>query len=225
MNDEEKTSEQFVREESREADRTPEIDLHDDRTQEFSHLGLSRMRLSWRDEDAQAVAGLHQMIENVILEHFGSAYQIMNDLYEIVREPKFNPETGVIETDEHGWTVWQRGESGTFVEDYSRLGSKEVKDFLFKITTRLFQWEQDAARLWGDSMFAKAVWEQALAQGYQDSRLQGARTVEDRTQAARVHAREDRLFGIFQSIISRRADAVVRSMQLLSQRLKDVLAA
>lgn len=222
MSDEEKTTDQFVREESQEADRRPEVDLHDDRTQEFSHLGLSRMRMDWSAGDAQAMAGIHQMIENVILEHFGSAYQIMNDLYEIVREPKVL-EGGEIETDEHGWTVWERNESGAYIEDYSRLGSKEVKDFLFKITTRLFQWEQDAAKLWGDSMFAKAVWEQAIGQAYQDSRSQGARTVEDRTQAARVSAREARLFGIFQSVISRRADAVVKSMTNLAQRLKDVL--
>jgi hypothetical protein len=225
VSDEEKTTEQFVREESREGDRRPEVDPHDDRTQEFSHLGLSRMRLDWKEGDAQAMAGLHQMIENVILEHFGSAYQIMNDIYEIVREPKVDPVTAEIETDEQGWTVWERNESGAFIEDYSRLGSKEVKDFLFKITTRLFQWEQDAARLWGDSMFAKAVWEQALAQGYQDSRSNGARTVEDRTQAARVVARDDRLFALFLSVVSRRADAVTRSMNLLSQRLKDVLQA
>lgn len=223
MSDEEKTTEQFVQEESQEADRRPEVDLHDDRTREFSHLGLSRMRLDWREGDAQAMVDLHRMIENVVLEHFGAAYQIMNDLYEIVREPNVL-EGGEIETDEHGFTVWERNESGAFIEDYSRLGSKEVKDFLFKITTRLFQWEQDAAKLWGDSMFAKAVWEQQLAQGYQDSRSNGARTVEDRTQAARVSAREDRLFALFQSVVSKRADAVVRSMSLLSQRLKDVLA-
>jgi hypothetical protein len=222
VSDEERTAEQFVREESQEADRTARVDPHDDRTQEFTHLGLSRMRLDWREGDAQAMAGLHRMVENVILEHFGSAYQIMNDLYEIVREPKVD-EHGVIETDEHGWTVWERNESGAYIEDYSRLGSKEVKDFLFKITTRLFQWEQDAARLWGDAMFAKAVWEQQLAQSYQDSRSQGARTVEDRMQAARVSSREDRLFALFLSIVSRRADACVRSMNLLSQRLKDVL--
>lgn len=225
MTGEERTTEQFVRDESREAELPSEVDLHDDRTQEFSHLGLSRMRLDWSEGDAQAVVDLHRMIENVILEHFGSAYQIMNDLYEIVREPKVNQETGEIETDENGWTVWERNDSGAFIEDYSRLGSKEIKDFLFKITTRLFQWEQDAAKLWGDSMFAKAVWEQQLARSYQDSRIQGARTVEDRTQAARVASRDERLFALFQSVISRRADAVVRSMQLLSQRLKDVLLA
>lgn len=224
MSDEERAEEKFVREESQEAERTPDVDPHDDRTQGFSHLGLSRMRLGWRDEDAEAMTGLHQVVDNLMMEHFGAAYQIMNDLYEIVREPHIL-EGGEIATDINGFTIWERNESGTYIEDYTRLGSKEVKDFLFKITTRLFAWEQSAASLWGDAMFAKAVWEQALAQGYQDSRSTGARTVEDRTQAARVSSRDDRLFALFRSLISRRADALVRVMNLLSQRLKDVLSA
>lgn len=221
----EKTTEQFVREESQEADRPSDVDAHDDRTQEFSHLGLSRMRLDWREGDAQAMAGLHQIVENVILDRFGGAYQVMNDLYEIVRQPRVDVLTGEVLLDDHGFPLWERNESGAFIEDYTKLGSKEVKDFLFRITTRLFQWEQEAASLWGDAMFAKAVWEQSLAQMYQDSRLSGARTVEDRTQAARVGSREDRLFALFRSLISRRADAVVRSVTVLSQRLKDVLVA
>jgi hypothetical protein len=223
--DDEGSVERFVRQESQEADRLPEVDPHDDRTRENTSSGLSRMRLDWRDEDAEAVAGLHQIIDNIILEHFAGAYQVMNDLYEIVREPKVNSTTGEIETDEHGWTVWERTDSGAYIEDYSRLGSKEVKDFLFKITTRLFQWEQTAAKLKGDSMFAKAIWEQSLARHYQDSRLSGGRTVEDRTQMARAGSRDDRLFSIFRSVISWRADAIVRSMSLISQRMKDVLVA
>jgi hypothetical protein len=221
--DDEGAVERFVRQESQEADRLPEVDPHDDRTRENTSSGLSRMRLEWRDDDAEAVAGLHQIIDNVILEHFAGAYQVMNDLYEIVREPKVNRETGEIEVDEHGWPVWERSESGAYIEDYSRLGSKEVKDFLFKITTRLFQWEQSAAKLKGDSMFAKAIWEQALARHYVDSRTAGGRTVEDRTQMARTGSREDRLFSIFRTVISWRAEAIVRSMSLLSQRMKDVL--
>lgn len=219
---EERTTERFVHDESQEADRTADVDSHDDRTQEFSHFGLSRMRLDWREGDAQAMTGLHRVVENVMLENFGAAYQIMNDLYEIVREARVDV-NGEIEVDEHGWTVWEMNESGAYIEDYTRLSSKEVRDFLFRITTRLFQWEQSAASLWGDAMFAKAIWEQSLAQVYQDSRLHGARTVEDRTQAARVGSREDRLFALFRSLISRKADALVRSMQILSQRLKDVL--
>lgn len=221
---EERTQDRVLREVSQEADRLPEVDHHEDRTQEFTHLGLSRMRYEWRQEDAEEMVGIHSVIDRLMLENFGAAYQIMNELYEIVREPQVL-DGGEIATDIHGFTIWARTESGSYIEDYSNLGSREVKDFLFKITTQLFNWEQAAAAIHGDAMFAKAMWERRFSLGYMDSRVNGSRTVEDRTQAARVASFDDRLFGLFQANLSRRADALVRSMTLLSQRMKDVLSA
>lgn len=201
-----------------------EVDLHDDRTREFTSDGQSRMRTEWRPEDAEDMAVIHRLVDEILLERFGDSYVIMNDLYEIVREPRVGP-SGEIETDQYGFTVWERTASGSYIEDYSRLGNKEIKDFLFKITTRLFAWEQEAVTLWGDSMYAKGLWESRFSRGYLDSRMTVGKTVEDRTQAGREAAMADRFFGIFQSVLSRRADALVRSMTLLSQRMKDVLSA
>lgn len=223
--DDDRTEEQVIRDASAEADQSMEVDPHDDRTFEFARTGLSRMRTTWAPEDADAMAGIHAVVEREVLVHFAGAFQIMNEIYDIVREPSVDTTTGEIEKDQYGFTVWLRTETGAYLEDYSKLGHKEVEHFLFRITTRLFEWEQMAAQLWGDAMFAKALWEQSLAEGYQDARTNGARTVEDRTQAGRVASREERLFGIFRALISRRADAVVRSTTLLSQRLKDILSA
>lgn len=220
---EEQSAEEFAREESATADDLMEVDLHDDRTRAMSHLDLNRIT-EWSEEDREAMDGVHGIIDRVVLENFGDAYRIMNDLYEIVREPVVLP-GGVIATDAHGFTIWERTESGSFVEDYSKLGSKEIKDFLFKITTRLFEWEQRAAQMWTDAMFAKALWEQALSRGYTGAREAGGRTVEDRTQIARAAARDPRFFALFHASISRRSDSLVRSMTLLSQRMKDVLSA
>lgn len=221
--EEDRSEEQVLKEVSEEADQTISVDPHDDRTLEFERTGLSRLRTTWSEEDADAMAGIHQVIEREILQSFAAAFQIMNEIYDIVREPVVNTATGEIRTDQYGFPIWARTESGAFVEDYNKLGHKETEHFLFRITTRLFDWEQQAAQLWGESMFAKALWEQAMARGYQESRANGGKTVEDRTQAARSASYDQRLFGIFKALISRRADAVVRSMQLLSQRLKDVL--
>lgn len=221
---EDRSEDRVIREESVEADRLAEVDPHDDRTQEFSRTGLSRMRMTWLPEDAEAMEGIHAVVEREMLHRFAGAYQVMNEIFDIVREPHMLP-GGEIATDVHGFTIWARTETGSFVEDYTKLGTKEVEHFLFKITTQLFEWEQQSSRLWGDAMFAKAVWEQALARGYQDSRTVGGKTVEDRTQAGRLASRDERLFAVFQALLSRKADAVTRSMSLLSQRLKDVLSA
>lgn len=225
MSDEDDRSEdRVIREEADQAEQPMTVDPHDDRTHEFERVGLSRMRTEWSAEDGEAVAGIHAIVEREMLLRFAGAYQVMNEIFDIVREPHLLP-GGEIATDTYGFTIWARTETGSYVEDYARLGHKEIEHFLFKITTQLFEWEQQAARLWGDAMFAKAVWEQALARGYRDARTSGARTVEDRIQAARLSSGDDRLFGIFRTLISRHAEALVRSMNLLGQRIKDVLSA
>jgi len=225
VSEDDRTEDQIIRDESAEADRPMSVEPHDDRTQEFTPRREGRMRHDLRPEDQDAVDGLRGIADRIMLERFGDAYVIINDLYEIVREPLVDPVTQEIQEDEHGFTMWARTDTGGYIEDYSRLTSAHVRDFLFRITVRLFAWEQEAASIRGDAMYAKAIWEQALSQGYQDARsAPGGRTVEDRTQAARRHAREDRFAGIFQTTLSWRADALVKSMNLLSQRLKDVLS-
>lgn len=224
MSDEEDRSlDRVIREESQAADQPMVVDPHDDRTQEFTRVGLSRMRRDWRPEDAEAIEGLHEVVEREMLQHFAGAYQVMNEIYDIVREPHVL-KGGEIATDAYGFTIWARTETGSYVEDYSKLGHKEIEHFLFKITTQLFEWEQASARFRSDSQYAKALWEHSMAQGYQDSRAQGAKTVEDRTQAGRLASWDDRLFGIFQTTMSWKADAITNSMIRLAQRLKDVLS-
>jgi len=214
----ERAAEAVVRELSAEADRLMEVEVHDDRTREVSHTSLSRMRVEWTGEDRIAMDGIHEVVDNRMAVLFGDALRIMNDIYSIVRIEQVVD--GVVVRDPYGFPLWEVNESGGYVEDYSRLTHHDLRDLLFRITTRLFDWEQKAAQLWGDSMFAKSQWEQAIAHGYD----QGTGTVESRTQAARRVSREERLFAIFQAVLSRRADATVRSMERLSQRLKDVVS-
>lgn len=225
MSDEEDRSlDRVIREESRNLDEPMEVDLHEDRTQEFDRVGPSRMRTDWRPEDLEALEGLEAVVEREMLAHFAGAYQIMNEIFEIVREPHLLT-GGEIATDNYGFTIWARTDFGDFVEDYTKLSRKDLEHFLFKISVRLFEWEQAAVKLRSRSSFARALYERAMAQGYQDSRTQGGKTVEDRTQAGRLASQDPRLFGIFQTSMSWQADAIVRSAQLIGQRLKDVLSA
>ena len=102
------------------------------------------------------------------------------------------------------------------------LGIKQREDFLFRITTKMFEWKQTQADLWGEAMFAKAMWEERFSDGFVNA--VGSRpTVDDKTNQARAHATDERYYAIFRATVSRRADALVDSMGLISQRLKDVL--
>lgn len=209
-----------VRQEAREVEGTSEVRVHEDHTRELKTPGFSRMRMEWKPDDAAQIRGLRDVVDTAIGNLFPDAFQVMNDLWGIVREPQRDLD-GFPILDARGYPVWARTETGAYCEDYSRLGIRDREDFLFRITTNLFEWKQRQADTWGDAMFAKALWEESFARGFTQST--GRLTVDDRTNRARVHATEERYFAIFQSLLSRRADAVVSGLELLSQRLKDVL--
>jgi hypothetical protein len=214
-------AQQAVRAESKGADEVAEVRVHEDHTRELKTPGFSRMRTEWSGPEAAQISGLRHIVDGRILTLFPDAFVLMNDLWDIVREPVRDQDTGFPIKDAHGFNVWARTESGAFVEDYSRLGMREREDLLFRITTNIFEWKQRQVDMWGDAMFAKAIWEEAFSLGFTEP--MGRLTVDDRTNRARVHATDERYFSIFQSLLSRRADAVVASLETLGQRLKDVL--
>lgn len=214
-------AEQAIREAVEEADSPADVRVHEDHTRELRTPGFSRMRTDWHGEDAVQINGLKYIVDGRILALFQDAFVLMNDLWDIVREPQRDPDTGFPVKDAHGFNVWARTESGAFIEDYSKLGIREREDLLFRITTNIFEWKQQAADLWGEAMFSKALWEEAYSRGFTEPT--GRLTVDDRTNRARVYATEERYFSIFQTLLSRKADAVVSSVELLAQRLKDVL--
>src|SRR5690606_17125557 len=122
--------------------------------------------------------------------------------------------------DKFGFTIWHKTPSGSYEEDWSRLTRKEKENLLFTITTRLFDWQQRAADAWGESMFAKAVWEERFARDF-NAAMTG--TVEDRRAHGNREAADEKYFAIFVTLYSRKADAIVRTMELLAQRIKDSL--
>lgn len=185
----------------------------------FASTGLSRMKFQWGGEDAQVVAMAQSSVDDRLRVNFRDAYQIMHDLFMLVRESEVD-ESGEVMRDQYGWPIWKRTPSGGWVEDWSILNRRQKEDFLFQITTRLFAWEMAAADAWGEAMFAKAHWEERFAVAY-DAPVTG--TIQDRTSKGRVAAAEDRYFAIFQSLYSRKADAILRTLGLLAQRLKDTL--
>jgi hypothetical protein len=211
--------EDLVAEEAKGFDQPAAVQLPEERARRFRSPGLARMRTDWRGEDGMVVVRMHTAVETRITEHFADAYRIMFDLYSVVREPIMDD--GEPRMDGDGFPVWRQTASGAFVEDWERLTSRQREKFLFQITTKLFDWSQRAAFAWGEAMFAKGIWEESFSEGYES--LPGSKpTVDDRTARAKILSAEERYFALFLSYYSRRADSIVRNMELLSQRLKDV---
>ncbi|MFD8650689.1 hypothetical protein [Streptomyces mirabilis] len=209
---------------AREADEPLTVDIDPDRTRETSSTGFARMRTDWRPGEGAEILGIVQQASGIIHRTFPDAYLIMNELWELVRNPVVVVGTGEIKTDIFGWPEWVKLPSGAYEEDYTRLTAREKEEFLLRITTGLLEWEQKASSVWLEAMLAKGRWEEAMATGF-TAPMQGRTTVEDRTQRGRVYAAEDRYHAIFRAAVSRSAEQLVRSMERLGQRLKDSLTA
>lgn len=206
-----------VEEAAKDADETLVAEVDPERTKETKTPGFSRMRVDWNPHDVPVLASLRTIADGIIIKQFADAYEIMESVYDLAREAEVDEETGEIKVDRFGYKVWKRKPTGAYYEDFTKLTEAEIIDLLFRISTRLFDWKQRAAELWGDAMFAKAQWEEAMALGFDEPK--GNLTVDARTQKGRLYSREERYFAIFQSLVSRRADAVVDSMELLNLRL------
>lgn len=185
----------------------------------FRNPGFSRMRMDWRSEDGVLMRSALRTVDDRIVELFADAFSLMHEIFEIVRTPETN-EDGEALVDRHGFPQWKRTPAGGWEEDWTRLSPRQREQFLFQITTRLFDWDMRAADVWGEAMFARGQWEERFAIEY-DRPKSG--TIEDRTAVGRIGSAEERYFALFVSLFSRKADAITRNMSLLGQRLKDVL--
>ncbi len=212
----------IVADASKEADDLGALPTDPDRSPAFLRPGLSRMRTEWQPGDAPQVTAVIRTAEGRIRQLFPDAYQLMNEIWTHVRRPVADAATGEFAKDEYGWPVWERAASGAPIEDFSRLTLRQRDDYLFRITTSLFEWEQRCSTLWLEAMLAKGVWEEAMATGFVAP--SGRVTVEERLQRGRINAVQDRYHAIFRTHLSRSAEALVRSMTLLGQRLKDSMA-
>jgi hypothetical protein len=202
---------------SKENEQLVDIKLPDEESVKWRTPGFQRMRIEWRGEDRVIVDRVKSVVETRIQREFEDAYRLLFDIYETVREQETD-EHGQFIKDGFGHPVWKRDHNGQYVENFNALGIKEKERLMFSLTTSLFFWQQLAADAWGEAMFAKAAWEERFSIGYDTPR---SGTIDDRTAKGRLDAREERYFAVMMSWYSRKADSLVSSMLLLSQRIKD----
>jgi hypothetical protein len=134
----------------------------------------------------------------------------MDRIYEAVRFRAADKETGLKLVGQDGGPVWESDPDGIPREDWTRITDRDRDTWLWTITTHLFEWEQQKEKFWGRSMYAKGKWEELFSHAFQSGNAGG--TVDDKTQYGQSAAMESRYFGIFQGMLSRQADALVRSM-------------
>lgn len=194
------------------------LDSDIEHNRKFRTPGFSRMRTDWRPEDAIVLTKAKLAAEDRLVLEFADAYRVLAHLYDIVRTPLIVADE--VQKDRHGWTVWAKDEYGSYIEDWSRLTADKRDTILFTLATRLYDWEQKAADAWGEAMFAKGQWEETYSIGF-DAPMSG--TVQDREATGRIKSADERYFAIQMTFYSRKADALVRAMTRIADRLRDTL--
>jgi len=196
-----------------------EPDPHVDRMRTFSHTSWARMRTQWGDEDRLLVDEIKVQARRVIRDRFKVSFDLIDEIYLTVRKPLADRQTGEVLVDLEGRPRWEQDERGNPVEDWSRLGDRKRNGYLDTIAIHLFDWELAAAEMWGESMFAKGKWEEAFAAAYMAANRGG--TVQDKTQRGHSYSMEHRYFAIFTAVLSKQAEAVVRSMNRIQGVLEN----
>jgi hypothetical protein len=195
--------------------------IPEEREEWFRAPGFQRMKVGWEGEDATILRRAQNSIDQRVWAIFEDALAIMNDLYMIVREQEADTTTGQVKVDSFGFPVWTRDpRTGQYVEDWTLLTNRQKEHFLFMLTTRLVDWEQRSADLWVEAMFAKGIFTERFAIEF-DAPMHG--TIDDRNARGNVKAAEDRYFAILNAGVSRKAEALVRTLTNLQLRLKDTL--
>jgi hypothetical protein len=200
-----------------------EPDLPPDRTRQFTHTSFSRMRTGWRGDDDTRLAEVKAIADDIIRSEFADAFAVIERIHRYVRTPVVDPSTGEIRAYPDGTPMWEADETGMPSENWGQLGDTERQGILLTIATWLFEWEIRSVDKWAEAMFAKVQWEETFARGFialPGASITGKPTIDDRTQWGHQFSAEERYFAVFRSVLSRKADALVRSMNRLARLLE-----
>lgn len=197
--------------------------LPEERTPAFDRTGFSRMRMYWRPEDAEIRRKMRAKVDELVLDAFLDAFMVADQIWDLVRQQEVDEVTGELRFDSAGNKVWKRLPGGGFAEDWTRLDHAEREGLLFTITMNLLIWKQRVADFQSDALFAKAKWTEMFAGHFDRYDGSGKGTVDARNAHANVHTAQDRYFALYVSWLASRANAIVATMEVLGQRLKDVL--
>lgn len=202
-----------------EADRLPQADaepplqpdIKPDRTRRFTHVNFSRMRTEWGPAERTKIAEITRIADQVMISVFPDALALLDRIYMKVRYPEVKAGTGEVLRGLDKRIRWRRDDDGLIIEDWSRMSDPDRNTILHELVTHMVEWRQQAATMWGSAMFAKGMWEEEFAFGYTSP--PGNLTIDDRTQRGHLASMESRYFAIFQSVLSRRADALIKSLE------------
>lgn len=182
---------------------------------------FQKVRTDWQGKDRDTMRSIKDDVSQFIFDQFQDAFEIEYQIWNIVREKVVDKTTGEVLKAPDGLDLWATRPDGSYIEDWSKIGTKEREALLYQIITRLFTWEQTAAEIRGEALFAKAIWEEAFAYSF-DKAPGEKKTVEARNAVATRVTFDHRFLAVYKAVANDKAQAIVRSMDRICQRLKDL---
>jgi hypothetical protein len=189
-----------------------------DRKRAFRTPGFSRIRTDWTPEEANVFTMAKTWADKKLAQEFPDAYRILAKVQAKVRTPM--TQDGEILRDHHDNIRWVLDEFGVPVEDWDNLTHKERDDLVHQIAVKLFGWEQRAQDAWHDAMLSRGVWEEMYAIKYDEP---AGGTMGEREAQGRMGAIDERYKAIMLTAYSRKAEALVRSMERIYRTLLQTL--
>jgi hypothetical protein len=179
-----------------------------DRSRAFRTPGFARIKTDWTPEESSVFAMASSWADKKLAREFADAYRLLAKVQAMVRTS--------LGTNEDGGIRWELDDWGLPVENWDRLTFKERDDLIYQLAIRLFAWEQRSQNAWHDAMLSRGVWEEMYAIKYDEP---GSGTMGEREAKGRMGAIDERYKAIMLTAYSRKAEALVRSMERIYRTL------
>ena len=203
-----------------------DVDTPPDRTRQFTHTSFSRIRTSWLGPDGITLARIRAQADTEMRYRFPVAFALMDEVWKSVRTPQCDEDTGEVLTNLDGSIKWAETAPGVPEERWDLLGHAQKERLYWAIGSHLFGWEQFAADLHAEAMYSKVEWEERFAISFfsvPSNQISGRPTVDDKTQYGHRSSVQERYFAVYCAELSRKADALVRSMTRIHRMLENTI--
>ena len=181
--------------------------------------GFDRLRIEWAGDDRQVLARAYEVANQVIAREYADAFALRDRILLAVRTPVCDAH-GTPIRDGDGRVVWETDAGGLVAEHWEALGLKEREGLVLAISVRMLDWQQIQQRFHAAALVKKVMWEERYAHEYE---VPEAGAVRDREERAKLMAIDERYRAVYQTLVSRQADAIVDAMDKLSLRLSQTL--
>ena len=181
---------------------------------------FSRLKFEWRDSDRMLLDQIRAAAQRGFVEAFKDTINVVDHLYESIRVPEVSDE-GVVRMDADGRPMWQKDESGKFLEDWDNLTGQDIERCLFDLARIRLYLAPQINELLMEGMFAKRIHRDAHDESYLGP-VEG--TVADRTAKANRMSRQDDYHAFYRFWMWKQGDVFLeelKNLQRMLERLRD----